>query len=142
MSGFLDTSVVIRYFSGAPPDLAGEAARIIDSSERLFLTGVVVAEVAYVMRSFYHVPREETIEALIGLVSRNNIATVGAGKEEVLRGLAFCLPSGRVAVADAMVWAAACSSRNRVVYSFDERFPADGVEVRRKRPEAKKEEGP
>jgi predicted nucleic acid-binding protein len=35
-----------------------------------------------------------------------------------------------VSFADAMVWAAAQSSGVGVVYTLDERFPADGLELR------------
>ena len=41
-----------------------------------------------------------------------------------------CRPSGRVSFADALIWAAAHMTPGKVVYSLDERFPADGVEVR------------
>lgn len=44
MSGLLDTSVVVRYLTGDPPDLAEKAARIIDWDEDLQVTAVVVAE--------------------------------------------------------------------------------------------------
>jgi len=39
-----------------------------------------------------------------------------------------------VSFADAMIWAAARSTRAEAVYSFDDRFPELGVEVRRDAP--------
>ena len=50
-----------------------------------------------------------------------------------LQAMLLCKPSGRVSFADAMVWAAARSSGSKVVYSLDERFPDDGLEVSRVR---------
>ncbi len=51
MSGFLDTSILVRYLTGDPNDLAERAAQIIDAEDDLQLTDVVLAETAYVLTS-------------------------------------------------------------------------------------------
>ena len=51
-------------------------------------------------------------------------------KAFVLQGLIMCRPSGRVSVADAMIWAAARMAGASAIYTFDERFPGDNVELR------------
>jgi predicted nucleic acid-binding protein len=129
MSGFLDTSVVVRYLTGDPPEMAEQAARIIDREENLLVTGVVLAETAYVLTSVYHVSRDIVVEHLIALLQKANISPFALNKDVVVQALLLCRPSGRVSFADAMVWAAARSTGNRVIYSLDERFPAEGVEV-------------
>ena len=88
-------------------------------------------EAAYVLMSVYRVPRAEVVDALIAFVEKENVRLVGMSKTAALQGLELCRPSGRVSVADALIWASARSSATNVVYSFDERFPTDGVEVRR-----------
>jgi predicted nucleic acid-binding protein len=55
-------------------------------------------------------------------------------KGAVIQGLLLCRSSKRVSFADAMVWAAARSAGAEAVYSFDERFPAGGIAIRRDRP--------
>ena len=130
VTGFLDTSVVVRYLTGDPPDMAAKAARIIDEEDGLQLTDVVLAETAYVLTSVYRVAREVTVDHLVDFLQKENISTFGLDKGIVLQALLLCRPSSRVSFADAMVWAAARSSGGKVIYSLDERFPEDGLVVR------------
>jgi predicted nucleic acid-binding protein len=133
MSSFLDTSVVVRYLTGDPPRLAAQAAAIIDAGEPLSLTDVVVAETACVLASVYGVPRDALVDSLIDLLQKRNVAVSGLDKGTVIQALMLARPSKRVSFADAMVWAAARSA-DAPVYSLDERFPTDGIQVRRGRP--------
>ena len=134
MSGFLDTSVIVRYLTGDPPELAEQAAKIIDEDDNLLVTDVVLTETAYVLTSVYQVPREVVVDHLVAFLQKENISPFALDKSLVLHALLLCRPSGRVSFADAMVWAAARSSSTKVVYSLDERFPSDGLEVRRRTP--------
>jgi predicted nucleic-acid-binding protein len=129
LSGLLDTSVVVRYLTGDPPELADRVARIIDSTTPLQITDVVLVEAAYVLISVYKMPRAAVVDALIALLQRNNIRPFALGKATVLEALLLCRPSARVAFADAMVWAVARSCAPPTVYTFDKRFPADGVNL-------------
>lgn len=131
MSALLDTSMLVRYLTGDPPDLAEQAAQVIDHEAGLLVTDVVLAETAYVLTSVYKVPRAAVVDHLILFLQKENIQPFALDKSNVLQGLLFCQPSGRVSFADALVWAAAQGTDEKIVYSFDERFPADGVEVRR-----------
>ena len=135
MSGFLDSSVVVRYLMADSPELADRATTVIDGDDDLWITDVVLAETAYVLTSVYQLPRDLVLDHLTSLLHRENLSTFALDKGLVLQGLLLCKPSGRISIADAMVWAAARSSGNRVVYSLDQRFPADGIEVRRMLPE-------
>jgi len=132
LSGFLDTSVVVRYLTGDPPESAEQAAKIIDGVDDLLITDVVLTETAYVLTSVYQVPREIVVDHLIAFLQKENISPFALDKSLVLLALLLCRPSGRVSFADAMVWAAARSAGSRVVYSLDKRFPGDGIEVRRR----------
>ena len=132
LRGFLDTSVVVRYLTGSPPETAAEAVRIIHQVDDLQITDIVLTETAYVLRSHYQVSRETMVDRLIDLVQRDNIATYAMDKNRVLEGLRMCRPSGRVSIADAMIWAAAQTDGASVIYTFDERFPSDGMALRRR----------
>ena len=131
MTGFLDTNVVVRYLTGEPSGQAEQAAEIIDGTPELYVTGVVLAETAYVLMSAYHVARQVVIDHLIAFLRKENIAVFGLDERLVLHGLLLCRSSGRVSVADTMVWTAARSAGVDIVYSFDRRFPEDGIKVRR-----------
>ncbi len=133
MSGFVDTTIVVRYLTGDPPELAEQAAQILDAEEGLLITDVVLAETAYVLTSVYRIPRRVVVDHLIAFLQKENIAPFALDKSLVLQALLLCKPSGRVSFADALVWAAARSAGSKVVYSFDARFPHDGLELRSRR---------
>jgi predicted nucleic acid-binding protein len=128
MASLLDSSVIVRYLTGDSPRLASRAARIIDGSRRLAVTDVVLAETAFVLSSVYGVPRAIVVDSLVDLLQKRNIAVLHVDKGAVLQGLLLCRASKRVSFADAMVWAAARTVRADV-YSFDERFPREGLVV-------------
>jgi predicted nucleic acid-binding protein len=133
LTGFLDTSIVVRYLTGDPPELAEKAADIVDGVEPLQITDVVLAETAYVLTSVYGISRSVVVDHLIAFLQKENISPFALDKGLVLQALLLCRASGRVSFADAMVWAAARSSQDKVVYSLDQRFPEDSLEVRRER---------
>ena len=81
MSGFLDTSMVVRYLVRDVPEMADRAATIIDSDENLLISGVALAEVDHVLRSVYNLPREAVIDHLMAFVSKRNIYCHGLDKE-------------------------------------------------------------
>ena len=130
MSAFLDTSVLVRYLTDDIPDLAAQAERIIEHADELYVTPVVLAETAHVLRRLYRVPREAIVDHLLELVQQDNIAVAGLDKGYVMVGLHRCRPSGRISIPDALVWATARSAGVRTIYSFDARFLSEGVDVR------------
>lgn len=127
---FLDANMVIRYLTGQPREQADRADRIINGVRALLVSDVVLVETAYVLRTQYRVSREAIIDQLMDLVQRENILVYAIDKDLALQGLRMCRPSGRVSVADAMLWAAARTAGASVIYTFDERFPSDSVELR------------
>jgi len=129
-AAFLDTSFIIRYITDDPIDMADRAAAIIDSNARLILSPVIIAETAYVLTSFYRYSRADVVDTLGGLVQRQNIESIGISKDLILQALDLCRGSGRVSFADALLWAEALQQGGRVVYTFDRRFPARGIEIR------------
>lgn len=127
---FIDTNVALRYLTNHPSDQAEVAASIVDEAGDLWITDVVITETAYVLRDIYAVGREDIVDRLMNFVRKPNISVYGIDKDLVLEGLMMCRPSGRVSFGDAMVWAAARAAGAGVVYTFDRRFPSDGIEVR------------
>ncbi|HEV7217148.1 MAG TPA: PIN domain-containing protein [Chloroflexota bacterium] len=130
MSGYLDANIPLRYLTGDPPELAAQAARVIDGEEELWLTDGAIAEIAYVLIGNYGVPRAQAVDALVGLIQRENIRLYAMEKSLVVQALSFCRPSGRVSFADALLWACVRSSGVHRMYTLDVRFPTLGVELR------------
>ena len=69
MSAFVDTNVLIRHLTGDPPAQARRATRLLATTEPLWLADLILAEVVYVLESFYEVPR-----ARVALLLRAAIA--------------------------------------------------------------------
>ena len=122
--------MVVWYLVRDVPDMADRAATIIDSDEDHLISGVALAEIDHVLRSVYNLPREAVIEHLMAFVGKRNMHCHRLDKGTVLEALLMCRPSGRVSISDALIWAAARTSGQNLVYSFDARFPTDGIEVK------------
>jgi predicted nucleic acid-binding protein len=129
--GFLDTSVAVRYLVGDDPALAERAQRIIVGEVLLWLSDGTLAEIAHVLTRVYGIPRAAVVDELILLIRRPNVRLHSLDLSLSIQALQFCRPSGRVSFADALLWAAARSADATAIYSFDERFPADGLIIRR-----------
>lgn len=126
---FLDTSCIVRYLTGDPPDMADRAAEILDVDEPLTLSELALVETAYVLESFYEIPRDRLVDALIALVQRQNIRLLTLEKPIALQALAKCRGSKRVSFTDALLWAQARQQGAPRIYSFDLRFPSEGLEI-------------
>lgn len=125
---FLDTSYVVRYLTNDPPDMAAQATRVIDGDETLILSEMVILESAYVLASRYQVPRSAIVEGLTELVQKRNISLPVLPKPRVLAALEMCRHSKRYSFTDALLWAEALEAgAGRRVYTFDRRFPSEGI---------------
>jgi len=131
VAALLDTSVIVRYLTNDPPALASAATKLIDGDGIFLVTDAAIAETGFVLAHHYGIERIRIVKVLGDFLGRDNIRTLDRGRERVIRSLAFCAPSSRVSFADALIWAAAAESGSRTVYSFDRKFPRDGIEVRR-----------
>ncbi len=56
-SMFVDTNVLVRHVTGDPPDQAERATRFLERAEAMLLADLILAEVAYVLESYYEAPR-------------------------------------------------------------------------------------
>jgi predicted nucleic-acid-binding protein len=130
MTQFLDANVLLRYLTRDPLAQALQAAELIHSDVELTLAVHILAEVAYVLTTVYRRERHAVVDVLIELLQRENISLLGVSTETGIEALEFCRPSGRVNFADALLWALARSTSPSRVWSFDRRFPHQGIELR------------
>jgi predicted nucleic acid-binding protein len=74
---WLDADVVLRYLVQDPPELGERALRLMDRAERgeirLYLTRLTLAEVFWVLKSFYRQPVERIVDTLVALVAAPGI---------------------------------------------------------------------
>lgn len=116
MRALLDTNVLVRHLTGDPPSQARRATALLAGDHELLLTDLVLAELVYVLESFYQRPRGEVAEAARSLLALPSIATVDS--DLLLRSLEL-YESHRLDYAEAYLAAAAeVWDLDRVV-SFD-----------------------
>ncbi len=116
MRAFVDTNVLVRHLTGDPPDQAAAATAFLASADELHVADLVLAEVVYVLESYYKVPRKRIAEfarAIIGFP-----ATVVVDDALLLRALEV-YEVDRLDFAEAYLVACAESSQIRTIASFD-----------------------
>ena len=76
----LDTSVLVRYFVGDEPEQDTRARALIESERPIGLSAIALLETAYVLTRHYGYAREAVVDALIELLTRENVEGVGLDK--------------------------------------------------------------
>ena len=123
MSAFVDTNVLIRHLTGDPPGQAAQATRLLSQAGQLLLPDLIVAEVVYVLESFYEVPRTRVAELVRAVIAFPAIEV--ADEPALLRAVEVYEVHG-LDFADAYLVAEAEISGVNAVASFDkaiERVP-------------------
>ena len=78
MSAFVDTNVLVRHLTGDPPAQARRATAFLERADELLLPDLIVAEVVYVLESFYEVGRTRVAELLRAIIGFRAIVVVDA----------------------------------------------------------------
>ena len=128
MTALLDTSIIVRYLTNDPPAMARASAEVIERDEDLRISDLVLAEAAYVLTSFYGVPREAIVDSLIDMLRLENVQAASVDTDIACEALLLCRDSRRISFADALLWAEARTER-LPVHTMDRRFPDDGITV-------------
>jgi predicted nucleic acid-binding protein len=116
LSAFLDTNVLIRHLTGDPPGQARRATAFLERAEDLLVPDLIIAEVVYVLESFYEVKRQrvaELVRAVIGFP-----AIVVVDEPLLLRALEV-YEVDRLDFAEAYLVASAEASGVETIASFD-----------------------
>jgi predicted nucleic acid-binding protein len=124
LTAFLDTNILIRHLTGDPPAQARRATAFLESADELLLPDLIVAEVVYVLESFYEVERARVAElarAIIGFP-----AIVVADELLLLRALEV-YEVDRLDFAEAYLVANAEASGIQTIASFDREIDRVGT---------------
>ena len=116
MTAFVDTNVLVRHLTGDPPAQAVRATRFLQRADELLLPDLILAEVAYVLESFYETARAQVAETLRAVLAFPTIRVVD---DELLQRAVEVYDVHRLDFADAYLVASAERSGIGVVASFD-----------------------
>ena len=130
MTAFVDTNVLVRHLTGDSPEHAARATRYLASADELLLPDLIFAEVAYVLESFYEVPRAEVARALRAILA---FPAVRVLDEPLLLRAVEIYDVHRIDFADAYLVACAEATGVGVVASFDRSLDRLGT-IRRDEP--------
>ena len=112
----LDTNVLIRHLTGDPPDQAARATRYLESADELLLPDLILAEVSYVLESFYEAPRAQVATTLRSVLGFPAIRVLDA---DLLQRAVEVYEVHRLDFADAYLSASAERTGVGVIASFD-----------------------
>ena len=116
MSAFLDTNVVIRHLTGDPPEQARRASAFLATADELLLPDLIVAEVVYVLESFYEVERARVAELVRAVIAFPAIVVVDV---PLLLRAVEVYELERIDFAEAYLVASAEASGVGAIASFD-----------------------
>ena len=116
MTAFVDTNIIIRHMTGDPPDLAARSTAFLAAAEELLIPDLIVAEIVYVLESFYEVPPEEVACLVRSVIAFPAIRTIDVPL--LLRALEV-YETHRLDFAEAYLIASAESTGVDEIASFD-----------------------
>lgn len=116
MKALLDTNVLVRHLTGDPPGLARRATRFLSEAPALVLSEIIVAELVYVLESFYEVERATLADLVRAVIAFPAIEMQRPG--EMLRALEL-YERQRLDFAEACLVARAEAAGITAIASFD-----------------------
>ena len=130
MTAFVDTNVLVRHLTGNPPELAMRATRYLAGADELLLPDLILAEVAYVLESFYETPRAQVATTLRAVLAFPAIRVLDA---DLLQRAVEVYEVHRLDFADAYLVASAERTGIGVIATFEQAI--DRVDtIRREEP--------
>jgi predicted nucleic acid-binding protein len=116
VTAFVDTNVLIRHLTGDPPELAARSTRYLAAADDLLLPDLILAEVAYVLESFYDTPRAQVATTLRAVLAFSAIRVLDA---DLLQRAVEVYEVHRLDFADAYLVASAERTGVGIIASFD-----------------------
>ncbi len=132
MTAFVDTNVLIRHLTGDPPELGRRATQFLTDADGLLLPDLIVAEVVYVLESFYEVERSRVAELVRAVLA---FAAITVLDQDLLLRAIEIYEIDRIDFAEAYLVASAERSGFNTVVSFDRSIDRVGT-IRRLEPGA------
>jgi predicted nucleic acid-binding protein len=116
VTAFVDTNILVRHLTGDPPALAERASRYLAQADELLLPDLILAEIAYVLESFYEVPRRQVATTLRAVLAFPAVRVIDS---DLLHRAVEVYDVDRLDFADAYLVASAERTGVGVIASFD-----------------------
>lgn len=123
IEAYIDANVILRYLLNDPVDMAEEAGQLFDAMSEgyvcLWVDDVTLAEVVWVLKSFYKYPVGEITAVLRDFILQDGI--IATDKAHILQALGL-FETHSVDFADALLATRALTSGIPDIFSFDKHF--------------------
>ncbi len=117
---FIDANVILRYLTNDPPEMAEAALRVFTAANRgelyLIVIPITVAEVVWVLESFYGHPKAEIVTIMTQFLHSDGLQVEDL---DLLTGALHLYYEKNLDFADAMLAARMLKKGPPAVYSFD-----------------------
>lgn len=118
----VDTNVLIRFFTGDPPEMAQKARRLVERADRgevlVTILPLILAEAFYTLESFYEMKRAPIAQKFLDFLQARGIQAMELSR--LLDALKRCR-DGNAHFADAYLAASAVELKHPIA-SFDTDF--------------------
>lgn len=119
----VDANLILRYLTKEPPDMAEAAFTTFAEAEAgsvcLVLIPITLAEVVWVLESYYDYPKHQIADALTEFLQSDGLDVID--RDRLVQALSL-YQEKNIDFADALLAAAALSGGPDLVYSFDRHF--------------------
>ncbi len=116
----IDANVILRYITKDPPAMAEAALKIFDEARSgkilLSIIPITVAEVVWVLESFYEHPKQQIAETITHFLMCEGLEVEGL---DLLIGALDLYHEKNLDFADAVLATRALQRGPKVIYSFD-----------------------
>ncbi|MDA8099638.1 MAG: type II toxin-antitoxin system VapC family toxin [Nitrospiraceae bacterium] len=128
----IDTNLLVRFLTGDDPVKAADVKRLLlkaeEGSVRLLIPAVVIAELVWVLQSFYKLDRGEIVPLLNAIVHTRGVEV---GDRAIVSEAVSLYRDSTIDFIDAWIVAYARQAGVRFVYTFDRKHfkGVEGVEM-------------
>jgi len=120
---FVDANLILRYFTKEPPDMAEASLKTFSAAHNghicLILTPITVAEVVWVLESFYGYSKEQIAVTIIQFLYSDGLEVMDL---DILTQALSLYHEKNIDFADALLAVSALSRGPTLIYSFDRHF--------------------
>ena len=120
---FVDANLILRYFTKEPPDMAEASLKTFSAAQDghmcLIITPIIVAEVVWVLESFYGYSKEQIAVTIIQFLHSDGLEVIDL---DILIQALSLYEEKNIDFADGLLAVSALSRGSPLIYSFDRHF--------------------